>query len=90
MTPKEFKEVSIRLRPRLLQTAIRYLGDAEEAEDTVQDVLLHLWQISDQLKKKPDGLAMVLTRNFCVDKIRNRKTIIHGELHHDIIEETVD
>ena len=90
MTPKEFKEVSIRFRPRLLQTAIRYLGDAEEAEDTVQDVLLHLWQISDQLKKKPDGLAMVLTRNFCVDKIRNRKTIIHGELPHDIIEEPVD
>ena len=90
MTPKEFKEVSIRLRPRLLQTAIRYLGDAEEAEDTVQDVLLHLWQISDQLKKRPDGLAMVLTRNFCVDKIRNRKTIIHGELPHDIIEEPVD
>ena len=38
MTQEEFKEEAQRLRPRLMLTARRYLGD-DDAEDTVQDAL---------------------------------------------------
>ena len=69
MTQKEYKDEARRLRPRLLQTARRYLND-DDAEDTVQDVLLRLWQMVDTLHMPIDGLATVLVRNFCVDRLR--------------------
>ena len=72
MTQKEFKEEARRLRPRLLQTARRYLGE-DDAEDTVQDVLLRLWQMVDMLRMPIDALATVLVRNFCVDRLRRQK-----------------
>ena len=72
MTQEEFKEEARRLRPRLLQTARRYLCE-DDAEDTVQDVLLRLWQMVDMLRMPIDALATVLVRNFCVDRLRRQK-----------------
>ena len=72
MTQEEFKEEARRLRPRLLQTARRYLGE-DDAEDTVQDVLLRLWQMVDMLRMPIDALATVLVRNFCVNRLRRQK-----------------
>ena len=75
MTQEEYKEEARRLRPRLLQTARRYQND-DDAEDTVQDVLLRLWQMVDTLHMPIDGLATVLVRNFCVDRLRrNQKSL---------------
>ena len=58
-----------RLRPKLLEVARRYLSD-DDAEDTVQDVLLRLWQMVDMLHLPLDALASVLTRNLCIDRLR--------------------
>ncbi len=69
MTNEEFKDEARRLRPKLLEVARRYLGD-EDAEDTVQDALLRLWQMLDQLHLPLDALASVLTRNLCIDRLR--------------------
>ena len=68
MTQEEYKEEARRLRPQLLQTARRYLTE-DDAEDTVQDVLLRLWQMVDTLRMPIDARATVLVRNFCVDKL---------------------
>lgn len=72
MTQKEYKEEARRLRPQLLQTARRYLNE-DDAEDTVQDVLLRLWQMVDMLRMPIDALATVLVRNFCVDRLRRQR-----------------
>ena len=72
MTQQEFKEEVRRLRPRLLKTARRYL-DEDDAEDTVQDVLLRLWQMVGTLRLPIDALAMVLVRNFSVDRLRQER-----------------
>ena len=72
MTQEEYKEEVRRLRPRLLQTARRYLSD-DDAEDTVQDVLLRLWQMVGTLRMPIDALAIVLVRNFCVDRLRRQR-----------------
>ena len=72
MTQEEYKEEARRLRPQLLQTARRYLTE-DDAEDTVQDVLLRLWQMVDTLRMPIDALATVLVRNFCVDKLRRQR-----------------
>jgi len=72
MTQEEYKEEALRLRPRLLQTARQYLNE-DDAEDTVQDVLLRLWQMVDTLRMPIDALAQVLVRNYCVDRLRRQR-----------------
>ena len=71
MTSDEYKSEAIKLRPQLIATARRYLDDSA-AEDTVQDVLLRLWQMLPQLNGSIHGLATVLTRNFCIDQRRRQ------------------
>ena len=73
MTKDEYEIAMQRLRPVLIAEATRYMGNADEAEDMVQDALLKLWQMCDQLKSPVDGLARVLVRNICLDSIRRRK-----------------
>ena len=75
MTQEEFKEEAQRLRPRLMLTARRYLGD-DDAEDTVQDALLRLWQMVGELRPPLDALALRLTRNLCIDQVRRRKSTV--------------
>ena len=58
MTQEEYKEEARRLRPALLLKARQYL-DEDDAEDTVQDVLLRLWQMVDELRMPIDALALV-------------------------------
>ena len=73
MTKDEYEIAMQRLRPMLIAEATQYMGNADEAEDMVQDALLKLWQMCDQLKSPVDGLARVLVRNICLDSIRRRK-----------------
>ena len=73
MTKDEYEIAMQRLRPELIAEATRYMGNADEVEDMVQDALLKLWQMCDQLKSPVDGLARVLVRNICLDSIRRRK-----------------
>ena len=75
MTQEEFKEEAQRLRPRLMLTASRYLGD-DDAEDTVQDALLRLWQMVGELRQPFDALALRLTRNLCIDQVRRKKPTV--------------
>ena len=75
MSQEEFKEEAQRLRPRLMLTARRYLGD-DDAEDTVQDALLRLWQMVGELRQPFDALALRLTRNLCIDQVRRRKPTV--------------
>ena len=73
MTQDEFKEEARQLRPQLMKVARCYLSDAD-AEDTVQDVLLRLWQMVDEVRRPLAPLALRLTRNLCIDKVRRRRT----------------
>ena len=61
------------MRPMLLQTAESLLGNAEDAEDAVQDVLLKLWGMASELRSPAAPLAKVLVRNVCVDRLRRCK-----------------
>ena len=90
MTKEEFEQEIQRIRPQMVVTARRYLDDAEEAEDAVQEVLLRLWQMVDVLRLPLHSLAGVLTRNLCIDKVRRRKPMLRMEQVADVGEEPAD
>lgn len=63
-----------KMRPILFRQA-RKLLPSEEAEDIVQDVLCKLWQIREQLNeyKNVNALALIMTRNLCLNHIRDNR-----------------
>ena len=72
MTSEEFKLEAQALRPQLISLAKRYLKDADEAEDVVQDALLKLWQMHTELRCPMQPMAMVVTRNLSIDRLRRQ------------------
>jgi RNA polymerase sigma-70 factor (ECF subfamily) len=70
MNATEYQHEAQRLRPQLQAEARRYLQDADEAEDVVQDVLLKLWLMREEVALPMDALAKVLVRNRCIDRLR--------------------
>ena len=67
----------------MVSTAQRLTGDADEAEDIVQDVLLRLWQMRDQLRLPMDSIATVLTRNIAIDWLRRRRP--HAQIEQAVL-----
>lgn len=76
MTAEEFKREAETLQPILTTVAQRYLSRLEDAEDVAQDVLMKLWNMLDELHSPMAALARVLTRNFCIDRIRRHHTTV--------------
>lgn len=76
MTPEDFEREAERMRPMLLSAASGYLGNAEDAEDAVQEVMVKLWNMADTLHTPVAPLARVLVRNFCVDRLRRRRVTV--------------
>ena len=76
MENREFENMAKRVRPTLLSMAEKMLHDGDEAEDTVQDVLLKLWLIRDRLDlyHSVDALAVAVTKNLCISRLRTRQT----------------
>jgi RNA polymerase sigma-70 factor (ECF subfamily) len=67
-----------RYSPRLYRVAYRMLGNAQEAEDVVQDGLAKLWQSAPQWHARGGGLAAWLHRivvNRCLDKLRQFRIV---------------
>ena len=60
------------MRPMLMSTALRIVGDRTEAEDLVQDALLRLWQLRDEPIRNVEAMAKVVVRHLCYDQVRRR------------------
>ncbi len=73
MTKKEFKKRALPVKNKLFRRACFLLSDRKEAEDTVQDVFLKLWNMRDEISeyKSIEALAMTITKNKCIDKLRS-------------------
>lgn len=77
MTEKVFKENILPLNRKLLGFANRFMQDLDEAKDIVQEIYIKLWRMRSELDKynSVEALAMRMTRNLCLDKIKLKKTV---------------
>ena len=75
MEQNKFEIEAKRMRPALLRLAMRYMENADDAEDVIQDVLLNLWFLRERLDeyRSLDALAVVITRHQCLNQMRGRK-----------------
>lgn len=87
MTPEEFRKVILPEGRRLYALAFRFLNNREEAEDTVQEVMMKLWEDRTRLGNyaSPAAWATTVTRNMCIDMLRKRRKMSHEEIESVII-----
>ncbi|MBE6276095.1 MAG: RNA polymerase sigma factor [Bacteroides sp.] len=74
MEQHAFEIEAKRMRPALLKMATHYMEDTDEAEDVVQETLIKLWFLRERLSqyRSIDALAMVITRNLCINLKRGK------------------
>lgn len=73
MTKEDFKALVLPSRDKLFRIALSLLSDRQEAEDTLQDAYLKLWNMRDKLPEynSAEALAVTMTKNLCLDKLRS-------------------
>ena len=71
----EFKIQVFPLKNKLFRLANRLLGDPEDAQDIVQETFIKLWNRREKLDeyRSVEALAMVTTRNLCLDKLKAKR-----------------
>ncbi len=73
--PALFKSLVRRFQNRLYNAAYRILGNAEEAEEVVQDTCIKIHQSIDKFNKGSSfaAWAFCIAHNSCLDTIRHKK-----------------
>lgn len=76
MTHAEFKQHILPVCPRLMRIAVSLLRSREEAEDTLQEVMLRLWQRRNELSglNSVEAFSITMTKNLCLDKLKSYKS----------------
>ena len=90
MTAEAFKENILPLNRKLLGFANRFMQDIDDAKDIVQEIYVKLWNMRSDLDKynSVEALAMRMTRNLCLDKIKLKKTVpLNGMISEETSEE---
>jgi RNA polymerase sigma-70 factor (ECF subfamily) len=77
MTPEEFRKTVLPEGRRLYALAFRFLNNREEAEDTVQEVMMKLWSERDGKRDYASvaSWCTTVTRNHCIDLLRRKKRL---------------
>lgn len=92
MSPEEFRNEVIPIGRKLYAFAYRFLNSREESEDVAQEIMTRLWEKLSELSrfKSTEALAMTMTRNLCIDRIRHNNGIraidsdgLSQDLFHD-------
>ncbi|MFB6317706.1 RNA polymerase sigma factor [Saccharicrinis sp. FJH54] len=85
MNATEFKQQVVSLSDRLYPMVARMLGNAETAEDAIQEIMIRLWDKRRQLKHHPNvpGFVFFTARNYCLDLLKKSNPVFEkaGEMH---------
>lgn len=73
MTKDNFIHLILPAKDKLFRTALMLLQNHHEAEDTLQDTMLKLWNMRDRLSEyqNVEALAVTMIKNLCLDKLRS-------------------
>jgi len=84
MDLQEYKIKIYPLKSKLFRFAKRILDHTEEAEDVVQEVFIKLWNRRDKLDeyRSVEALAMITTKNLCLDRIKARRYPVENMDNH--------
>lgn len=74
MNTQSFEQKYLQLTPRLYSVAFSVLGNAEDAEDAVQDTFARLWEKRNKLERmeNAEGYFMTTLRHISLNMLRNR------------------
>ncbi len=74
MNMKDFTHHIIPLKNKLFRFALRILGNIQEAEDVVQEVMIKTWEKNEELYqvKNIEAWCMRMTKNLSIDKTRSK------------------
>ena len=77
MKAQEFKKNVLPLQRKIYPFALRILQSREEAEDTVQEIFVKLWNMRYDLDgiRNLEAFAMTMTKNLCIDRFKKRKAL---------------
>ena len=86
MSASEFKKKFLPLSRRMFWTAWQFTGNAQEAEDLVQEVFLKLWQKRELLGdiKNSEAYCTTLIKNLYLNQIRRKRIPITAELSDEL------
>ena len=73
MDANDFKRRFLPYHKKLYRTAFRLMGNAQDAEDMVQEVYLKLWKKREELPPdigNTEAYCVTLTKNLCYDALR--------------------
>ncbi|MCA0229520.1 MAG: sigma-70 family RNA polymerase sigma factor [Bacteroidetes bacterium] len=90
MELKAFTQLILPTQGRLFRLAKLFLRNREEAEDTLQEVLMKLWSHRQQLEsyQNVEAFAVQMTRNLCLDKLKSKEWQSRaGEANWEDVEE---
>lgn len=75
-----FEKAMLRIRERLVLTAVSFLHDADETEDIVQEALMRCWVARQRFDNSDELLyfAVRIVKNLCIDILRKRKYAVYG------------
>ena len=75
MNLQDFNTKIYPLKDKIFRFAKRMLEQTEEAEDLVQEVFIRMWKHRERLDeyRSVEALAMITTKNLCLDKLKARK-----------------
>lgn len=74
MKLQEFTERILSVQPKLYRFALRLTGQAAEAEDVVQEVMLKIWKKRNERSRldNVEAFCMQMTRNLALDKLKSK------------------
>ncbi len=75
MNETEFKHSIFSLSERLYPMVSRMLGNKENVEDAIQEIMIKLWKKRHKIAQHPNinGFVILTARNYCIDLIRKKK-----------------
>lgn len=89
MNEKDFLGTVMPFKDKMFRLALRLLNSQDEAEDAAQEVFIKLWNKKEDLAeyRSVEAMAMTMTRNWCLDKIKSSHsktmTLVHSNFSNN-------